>query len=570
MVDLHSPALGAILEPVTTALSFDHLIPEGLALKPFQTNGVGYAAVARRTFIADEMGLGKTWQALVTLEATDSFPAVVACPATLKGNWEAEAKRLLPHRTVAVASGRTPYAVDADIVIVNYDIISTWAEALAQPIGLVCDESHYVKTPGAARTKAVRALADSVPAEGVVLLLTGTPIQNRPVELVAQLQILGTLDKVAPNPQRASGKNGEFTDKDWEFAFKFAYCGAQHNGHGWDFKGASNLTTLNDRLRSTCFIRRERQTVLGLNDTRRTVLPLALNGALKAYKAAEANIVAFCAAAAQAEAEIKALKEGGDPESAGRIAALQAEARVKRAEALTALTVLRQQAGLAKVDATVEWVKNFFDSNPEKSLVVFAWHKEVQSALIEALAEFKPAMILGGQKDVEAQKARFQTGDTRLIVCSIKAASEGHTLTAASDVLFAEQPWHSGAEQQAEDRCNRIGQEAEQVFAWKVLAQGTVDEHVHALIEAKRAVVRAAVVGDGAEDDGEAGIEANLLKHFMEEGAKQVKAPKAPAARRSTGGGGRSTQVAQTRRNIKATNNVLKAFGVKPSRKIKW
>jgi SWI/SNF-related matrix-associated actin-dependent regulator 1 of chromatin subfamily A len=495
----------------TPTLSFDHLLPQDVALKDFQTVGVAYATVAKRVLIGDEMGLGKTIQALVTLEANNAFPAVVVCPATLRGNWANEVHKFLPGRTVEVVYGTRPYDVSADIIVVGQDVLRHWADILAQPNALVLDESHYFKTPTAQRTKAAQALAETVPAEGFVIALTGTPIQNRPVELLAQLKILGALDKVAPRPRKPSGPGGTFTDKDWEYSFKFAYCGPEHNGHGWEFKGSSNLDKLNDALRSNVLVRRERQEVLGLNDTRRVVIPLTLNGALDTYRKAELDIISHIEAVAANDAAIKALEEGDDPESAAKVAAIQARQAVLRAEVLVTLTTLRNLAGEAKVGAAAEWIQDFFDSNPDRKLVVFAWHKSVQRALVEALAEFNPAQILGGQADVEDQKARFQADpECRVIVCSIKAAAEGHTLTAASDVLFVEQPWHPGAEQQCEDRCNRIGQEAEQVFAWKLLAADTIDQWVSEIIEEKRSVVRAAVIG-GEDVSDEQGVAGQVL-----------------------------------------------------------
>jgi SWI/SNF-related matrix-associated actin-dependent regulator 1 of chromatin subfamily A len=495
----------------TPTLSFDHLLPQDVALKDFQTVGVAFGTVARRVLIGDEMGLGKTIQALTILEANEAFPAVVVCPASLRGNWANEVRKFFPARTVEIVAGRTAHPVSADIVVVGQDVLKDWADQLAQPVALVLDESHYFKTPTAQRTKAAQQLADSVPAEGFVICLTGTPIQNRPLELLSQLQILGALDSVVSGEWKA--------DEDPALAFKYAFCRneeskAKTGRYTWD--GASNLDILNERLRGTVLVRRERQDVLGLNDTTRVVVPLTLNGALKTYRKAEADIIGHVSKIASANARIEALQAGDDPEAASKIAAIQAEQKVLRAEVLVTLTTLRNLAGEAKVEASVEWVKNFFDSNPTKKLVLFAWHKSVQHALVEALAEFNPAQILGGQADVEDQKARFQADDTcKVIVCSIKAAAEGHTLTAASDVLFVEQPWHPGAEQQCEDRCNRIGQEAEQVFAWKLLAEETVDEWVHEIIETKRVVYKATIIGGEVDTDDELGnIVAQVIERF--------------------------------------------------------
>ena len=97
----------------------------GGELAPFQWAGVRYALDARRTFLADEQGLGKTVQALAALEADDAFPAVVVCPASLKLNWEREARALAaaPHARGRQRPRRRPRR-EADLVIVNYEIVA--------------------------------------------------------------------------------------------------------------------------------------------------------------------------------------------------------------------------------------------------------------------------------------------------------------------------------------------------------------------------------------------------------------------------------------------------------------
>ena len=289
------------------------------------------------------------------------------------------------------------------------------------------DESHYAKNPAAKRTKAILKLSEAVPADGLVLLLTGTPILNRPVELVTQLKILGKLEEVAPTPTK-----GRRDAKSYEFSFKFRYCGPENNGYGWLFQGSSNEAELNEKLRASCMIRRERADVLDMKDTVRTQISLTLNGALADYRRAEKDAIAFIRS------------ELGDA----------AARKANRAETLVRLNLLRRLAEEAKTAATIEWVEDWLESYPTKKLVIFSGHVSVQKALKE---HFNCPSILGGEKDAEAQKAAFQDGDARVIVCSLQAAREGHTLTAASDVVFTSLGWTPGGLQQAEDRCNRIG-----------------------------------------------------------------------------------------------------------------
>ena len=78
---------------------------------------------------------------------------------------------------------------------------------------------------------AVKAIIAAVNPEHVVPI-TGTPVLNRPVELVSMLEITGKLEKM-----------GGF----WGFVKR--YCDAQKGRFGWDFSGASNLKELNERMR---------------------------------------------------------------------------------------------------------------------------------------------------------------------------------------------------------------------------------------------------------------------------------------------------------------------------------
>ena len=185
----------------------------GGELKPFQRAGVAYLLEQRRAFLADEQGLGKTIEALATLEADDAYPAIVVCPASLKLNWMREIERWLPERSAQALTGmggnNSPIPA-ADITVVNYDILAARAQALGAmaPRALVLDESHYCKNAAAKRTQAVGRLASSVPSDGLVLALTGTPVMNRPPELIAQLRILGRLADFGSGAQFGGASRG--------------------------------------------------------------------------------------------------------------------------------------------------------------------------------------------------------------------------------------------------------------------------------------------------------------------------------------------------------------------------
>ena len=450
----------------------------GGELKPFQRAGVSYLLERRRAFLADEQGLGKTIEALAALQADDAFPAVVVCPANLKLNWLREARVWLPGRSVELISGRGegdapaahgPHAATdgPDVTIVNYEILgSRLGELLARrPRAVVIDEAHLCKNPGAKRTQAVQRLAAAMPSGALVLALTGTPVVNRPGELVAQLRILGRLQDF--------GSGAEF---------------------GARFKGPDAHQRLHWHLRARCFARRLKRDVLPqLPAKTRSVVPVELDNEAE-YRLAERDLVAWLRSQPLDLRELDA-----------KVAA------ALRAERLVRLNALKLLAARGKLAAALSWIHDFRCSG--ERLIVFARHREVQRAVLE---RFPTALhILGEDSAVQRDRAlqAFQAPDDThngLIVCSLEVAGQGLTLTRASSVAFLELDWTPARHDQAEDRCHRIGQQ-DAVNAYYLLAAETVDETIARLLERKRAVIGA--VTDGREE-GEEGVVDALVREL--------------------------------------------------------
>ncbi len=428
----------------------------GGELAPFQWAGVRYALDARRTFLADEQGLGKTVEALATLEADGGYPAIVVCPASMKLGWEREAQRWLPHRTTAVVSGRAALPPASDVTILNYELVAAHRPMLAgrRPRALVVDESHYCKNPRAKRTQAVRRLSEAVPADGLRLALTGTPVLNHAEELIAQLRIIGRLEHFGSGAQFAR-----------------------------EFRGMLSEERLHWHLRRHCFVRRVKSEVLPqLPAKRRVVVPMALtNGA--EYRLAEDNVIDWLRSQPLDLSELSA-----------KIAS------TLRAERLAQLTALQRLAARGKLAAALAWIEDFLASG--EPLVVFARHVEVQEALLRRHPD--AVHLLGGDAlpERERSSAAFQAADgPALIVCATRVAAQGITLTRASNVCFLELEWTPAMHDQAEDRCHRIGQR-DAVTAWYLLAAETIDETMARLIERKRRIVTAVTDGQEAQTDG--------------------------------------------------------------------
>ncbi len=427
----------------------------GGTLEPFQWAGVRYVLAARRAFLADEQGLGKTVQALAALEADLAFPALVVCPASLKLNWQREAARWLPHRSIALVEGRGVTPRPADLTILNYEIVAAHERELARrgPRALVVDESHYVKNPKAKRTQAVRRLARAIPEDGLRLALTGTPVLNHAEELVAQLRVIGRME-------------------DFGSGARFAR----------EFSGPQSEERLHWHLRRRCFVRRLKSEVLPqLPEKRQVVVPIALDNT-REYRLAEDDVIAWLREQPLDLSELNA-----------KIAA------TLRAERLAQLGTLQRLAARGKLHGALTWIHDFLASG--EPLVVFARHREVQDAVV---ARFPHALhLLGGDSAAqrEAAIAAFQAGERQLIVGATRVAAQGITLTRASNVAFLELEWTPAMHDQAEDRCHRIGQR-DAVTAWYLLAAQTIDETMARLIQRKRATVSAVTDGAAVDADG--------------------------------------------------------------------
>ena len=451
--------------------------PEGRELYPFQYVGVRFVELAGgRALIGDDMGVGKTIQALAySALHPENHPVLVVAPANVKYNWVKEYKTWLPNLSVeAVKNGKSDIP-DTDVVVINYDLMKKQQLALEERGFniVIFDESHYLKNSKAQRTQASLAVANG---SKDVVCLSGTAITNRPIEFFTTLNLLRPVEF------------GNF------FTYAKRYCDAQHNGWGWDFKGSSNEAELHERTKTFTIRRLKKEVMDELPDKIRQVVDVVPTPKeMKAYKNAQATW----------------LNEYHMHKSSGSIPA---------GFVLNMLTELRHHCGILKVSATADWVRNYNEVTG-KPTIVFAHHKDVVAALVDELKDdFKIGLITG---EVSAEKRQerveaFQAGQIDVMICSTVAAKEGLTLTRADTVAFIEREWSPAWEEQAEDRVNRIGQEAETVHAVYLSVTGTIDEKFNSVVEEKRAVIQSIL--DGGDAVERQGIAKALLESMVDAG----------------------------------------------------
>jgi SWI/SNF-related matrix-associated actin-dependent regulator 1 of chromatin subfamily A len=444
--------------------------PDGYEYLPYQRAAIAFGMSHPNVLIADEMGLGKTIEALGIINTDPKVKRVlIVCPASLKLNWARECERWLVDRGTVGVAGKT-FPEDADVVIINYDILGKWKSKLRKTFDvLVADECHYVKNKEAKRSKALYGLKAKRK-----LFLTGTPILNRPVELWT------IVSSLAPE---------EF-DHFWTFAKR--YCKPVKNRFGWEFTGATNLDELHERLRSTIMVRRTKAQVLpDLPPKRRQVIELASD-----------HIAGLIAVEAEAWKEhqtrlkeLRALTRSGGEPNEKQLEQMRAGINA----AFGDLAKLRQATALAKVPLVVEHMKSVLEDAGK--LVVFAHHRAVVAELAEPFGD--AAVTLTGSDSSESRQAsvdRFQEDPTcTIFIGSITAAGFGLTLTASSHVVFAELDWVPAHLTQAEDRTHRIGQE-NSVLVQHLVLEDSLDARMVGTLLKKQRVIDKVVDGSPQGD----------------------------------------------------------------------
>jgi len=443
-------AIGEKATAVESNFNLEHF-GNGEELMPFQKAGLEFAeATGGNCLIADSMGLGKTIQALAYLALHPEMrPAVIVCPASLKLNWQREAEAWLETGDqIEVVNGGKPKPLSGNIVIINYDVLKKWLPTLKEydPEILILDESHSVKNKKAARSKAAKELAETIPHK---ILLTGTPVLNRPAELWNQLQIIDPFS---------------YPDKLF-FQWHKRYTNATKNRFGWDFSGASNLEELAASLKTVMIRRTKDQVLTELPAKRRSTVLIPIDNR-KEYDRANNEFRSWLA------------EQKGE----------KAAERASKIEQLTKIEYLRQIAVRGKMKHAIVWIENFLESG--EKLVVFATHKETIDTFMNEFSDCA-VKIDGSVSSENRQEAvdKFQNDpNVRLFIGNIQAAGVGITLTAASNVVFLELSWTPALLEQAEDRCHRIGQQ-NAVNIYYLLAENTIDVSIAVMLEHKRDVI---------------------------------------------------------------------------------
>ena len=547
--------VASMIQPETLSRLFD-----------FQKEGVTFIVRnGGRVLLADEPGLGKTVQALCAASCfPDSWPLLVICPSSMRFVWAAAVADWLPDHLrpsqehiwvvrsskdlkdanqgggegrdsdddeeegeeeeeegepkkkkrrksttgrsgrrasgVIIKTGPPPPGVKAHVCITSHALVQKMDKALLDRYSfIVVDESHCLKSRETKMTTFISAL---VKRTKHALLLTGTPLLSRPIEVWPQADMLrpglfGTYTQfgqrycVNPNQPHSSGS----PNAAW-------FAGGQGGGGGalhWqqkqnEFKGASNLGELNLLLTSTIMVRRTKASVaLQLPDKIRSRIRVSIDPSHgKPIAEAHAKLRSIDERRSSGEEDPEALSNEKD----------------------AAIQELFRATGPAKVKETLEFIESLLsqegraggqqegEGDQPTKILVFGHHQVVLDALEEGLKDHHQCIRIEGSTPPLKRSQlvdQFQADKKiRVAILSMTAAGVGLTLTAASAVVFSELAWNPSTLVQAEDRAHRIGQ-GRVVHVYYVTAQGTADDIMWNAVQKKLGIVGQALGEKGAQ-----------------------------------------------------------------------
>ena len=437
-------------------------------LREYQREGLGWLRFLRKFgfggCLADDMGLGKTVQVLALLAEKRTGPALVVVPRSLVFNWKQEAAKFAPKLKVldhtGTARDRTGAAFkDFDLVVTTYGTLRNDAATFADVRFDTCilDESQAAKNAATETAKAVRVVqADHR------LALSGTPIENHLGELWTLFDFLnpGMLGRAVLT---GSG-SGSIRNPDAETREFLARALRPYILRRTKDQVAKDLPQKTEQTVYCDLEPAQRQVYDELRDHYRQAL--------------------------LGQVDTLGLKRS-------QIQVLAALLRLRQAACHPGLIdKTRTAEPSAKLDVLLPQLRELAESG-QKALVFSQFTSLLDIVRKRLTADGITFEYLDGKtRDRAARVERFQTDpDCKLFLVSLKAGGVGLNLTAAEYVFLLDPWWNPAVEAQAIDRSHRIGQ-TKPVFAYRLIARGTVEEKVLELQKSKRELADAILGGD--------------------------------------------------------------------------
>ena len=409
--------------------------------------------------LADDMGLGKTIQVIAFILSQrakrDHNTNLVVVPTSLLFNWQAEVEHFAP--SIKVLTHHGPGRIKGVDLFDDYEIVLTTYGMLLSDIGFLkgyafnyifLDESQAIKNPNSERYMAARLLQSRNK-----IVLTGTPVENNTFDLYGQLSFAcpGLL-----------GSRRYFRDIYSNLIDKFE-----------DDKRASYLRR---KIEPFILRRTKEQVAKELPEKTEIAIYCEMGEAQrKVYAAYEKELRDYIL-----------LKKEEREDAGNSVHVLAGLTRLRQICDSPLLLNEGQSSDIqsAKIDVLMEQIEH---KSPHHKILIFSQFVSMLDLIRNELEKrgISFEYLTGQVKNRGSIVNEFQQNEqVRVFLISLKAGGTGLNLTEADYVYLVDPWWNPAVENQAIDRCYRIGQK-KNVFAVRLICPGTVEEKIMKLQQSK-------------------------------------------------------------------------------------
>ena len=451
----------------------------------FQKQGIIFGIKKySRLLIADEMGVGKTVQAIgLSCLYQKDWPVLVICPSSLKFAWRDEitlwlGEVLKKDEVQVIKHSKNEFKEDKKYYIISYDLSVRMIDKIIEKKFnyIIADEAHYLKSRSAKRTM---SLTPILQRSKRVVLLTGTPILAKPMEIFSLLHIL--------RPDKFKGFK--------EFGTR--YCDPKMLPFGLiDWSGSSNSRELNSILNKLMIRRLKKDVLSQLPPKKRQKIEIATDSKIiKRLKIFMEKSSKKFEELLGTQIELDKLGINADDINISNKKEKDSDNKSKDNEEESILNKFNKaysMTGEAKLPGIRDYVNYLVDNSCK--FLIFAHHSEVLDAIEDVIIDDKIGYIrIDGKVAIDKRQDlvnKFQTDEECLVaILSITACATGLTLTKASTVVFAELHFTPSIMIQAEDRAHRIGQDAGCVNIHYLVGEDTLDVLLFRKLNEKQNIV---------------------------------------------------------------------------------
>ncbi len=412
--------------------------------------------------LADDMGLGKTIQIIAFIlsqrDKNRSNTNLIVVPTSLIFNWQEEVKKFAPSIKIHTIYGsdrikNTKSFDEYEIILTSYGTLLADVRFLKDyPFNYIfLDESQAIKNPESQRYKSVRLLQSRNK-----IVLTGTPIENNTFDLFGQFSF--ACPGLLGNKQRFTDHYSQPIDK---------------------FKDSGRAVELQKKINPFLLRRTKAQVAKELPDKTEMVIYCEMGEEQRAiYDSYKQEFREFLMASSSQKSNMDTMHI---------LAGL-----TKMRQICNSPSLLNDQEyygnSSAKIEVLMEEIES--KSSVHKMIVFSQFVSMLDLIKVELEKKGIPFEYLTGQtKNRQSKVEEFQTNsEIRVFLISLKAGGTGLNLTEADYVYLVDPWWNPAVENQAIDRCYRIGQK-KNVVAVRLICPDTIEEKIMKLQESKKDLV---------------------------------------------------------------------------------